>query len=324
MSFREVLGFRYWVLGSLISFNVFAQQDALVSQYMHLPVLFNPASVGAEDKIKAGLLFRRQWVGMNNAPSTNGFVVDMPFNYSRMGLGVNVLQESIVAENKLTFQLCYSYKINLAKGKMAFGMNAGAINYRFDDSKIAIKDADDKVIGNGALASTQPDFGFGFYYHSAKWQLGISANHLLKHKLGYFDELVANATVTRQVYGFAKRNFKLNEKYTVSTSVLAKIQQPVNVSQAEANAILVFKDELWLGAGYRTLKAATFQIGFKMGKVNQSLQDIRLSYNYDLALENPTSSFGPTHEIVLRAFFDKPLKPERIQNKPKAISPLDL
>jgi type IX secretion system PorP/SprF family membrane protein len=304
--------------------EVLAQQDPIVSQYMHLPVLFNAASAGSTEKVNVGLVFRRQWASMKNAPQVEAFTGDMPFHYGSMGLGVNVLQESVVAENKLTMQLVYAYKINLGKGKISFGMNIGAIHYRFDASQIAIKDPDDKLLTMGAHTSTKPDLGFGFYYSSSKWNLGISANHLLSHNLGYFDASVSQSSIRKQWYGYAKRHFKLNEKWDFDPSLLIRMLQPLSLGQIETNAMLVFKEELWLALGYRSQQAATFQVGFKVGKINQSIHDIRLSYSYDAYFSEGANLFGPTHEIVLRLLFDKPRKASSIEKKSKAISPLDL
>jgi type IX secretion system PorP/SprF family membrane protein len=302
----------------------FAQQDPLLSQYMHLPTLFNPAAVGAQEKIQFGALVRRQWTQVRNAPGFNGISADMPFNYSRMGVGINILQESIVADNKLSVQALYAYKINLSTGKLAFGMNIGIVNYRFDASKIAIKDEDDHLIGNGFLNSTQPDLGFGFFYTSQLWDAGLSVSHLFKHKLGYFNELLSHATIDRQVFGYVKLKFKMHENWELWPSVMMRSARTPNLSQAEINGTFLYREELWMGVGYRTRQAVLFQAGLKLGRINKSLQDIRIGYNYDLTFAEATNFFGPTHEIVFRALFDMPKNRETIYKKPKAISPFDL
>ena len=55
------------MLGPLM---VFAQQDALFTQYMYTKLEFNPAYAGSHDGLSLDLLGRFQWVGIEGAPQT--------------------------------------------------------------------------------------------------------------------------------------------------------------------------------------------------------------------------------------------------------------
>jgi len=49
--------------------NLNAQQLPLFSEYLHNAFTLNPALMGWENITAAGLSYRQQWTGMNNAPA---------------------------------------------------------------------------------------------------------------------------------------------------------------------------------------------------------------------------------------------------------------
>jgi len=51
-------------------FNVNAQQDPQYTQYMYNMSVVNPAYAGSKDAISTGLLYRKQWVNIEGAPTT--------------------------------------------------------------------------------------------------------------------------------------------------------------------------------------------------------------------------------------------------------------
>ena len=48
----------------------FAQQDPQYTQYMYNMSVINPAYAGSKDAISMGLLYRNQWVNIEDSPST--------------------------------------------------------------------------------------------------------------------------------------------------------------------------------------------------------------------------------------------------------------
>jgi type IX secretion system PorP/SprF family membrane protein len=67
--------------------DIYAQQDALYSQYMFNPFAINPAYAGSRNSYSAVLLHRSQWVGMPGAPTTQSFAVHAPAAKSGIAMG---------------------------------------------------------------------------------------------------------------------------------------------------------------------------------------------------------------------------------------------
>lgn len=50
-----------------------AQQDPHYTQYMYNMSVMNPAYAGSKDNLSMGLLYRKQWIEIEDAPTTGTF-----------------------------------------------------------------------------------------------------------------------------------------------------------------------------------------------------------------------------------------------------------
>ncbi len=55
--------------------DVQAQQDPHYTQYMYNMSVMNPAYAGSKENLSMGLLYRKQWVDIEGAPTTGTFLV---------------------------------------------------------------------------------------------------------------------------------------------------------------------------------------------------------------------------------------------------------
>src|SRR5450830_525103 len=87
-----------------------AQYDAQTSQYMLAPGTFNPAVAGESGDLLLTLQNRKQWVGIDGAPSTLLVNVTMPFvmGNRKHGFGLVISKESIGLFSTQTLQLQYA------------------------------------------------------------------------------------------------------------------------------------------------------------------------------------------------------------------------
>ena len=85
----------------LISGLSYAQQDAQFSNYMYNTLSFNPAYAGSRGTTSIYLSQRKQWVGLEGAPSTNSLSYHSPLGSSNVGIGLSLLNDAIgpVEEN---------------------------------------------------------------------------------------------------------------------------------------------------------------------------------------------------------------------------------
>ena len=110
----------------LMSFlDVNAQQAPHYTQYMYNMNIINPAYAGSKENLSFGLLYRKQWIQIEDAPTTFSFSGSAPVG-KNVGLGLSILSDRIgpVEENNLYGD--FSYTLNLGgERRLALGLKAG-------------------------------------------------------------------------------------------------------------------------------------------------------------------------------------------------------
>ena len=78
------------VVALMAIFDVQAQQDPHYTQYMYNMNVINPAYAGSKENLSFGLLFRKQWVDIEDAPTTFTATGHSPIG-KNVGLGLSVI-----------------------------------------------------------------------------------------------------------------------------------------------------------------------------------------------------------------------------------------
>ena len=97
--------------------SLWAQQDVQFTQFSNNKIFYNPGVTGAGDAICLGMAARQQWVGFDNAPSTQNFTANIPLNILHGGLAVNVTNDMIGYFQDMTVGLGYGYQMDLEIGR---------------------------------------------------------------------------------------------------------------------------------------------------------------------------------------------------------------
>lgn len=91
------------IIALLVSISdSYAQQDPHYTQYMYNMNVINPAYAGSKENLSMGLLYRKQWVNLDGAPSTFTFSGHAPVG-KNVGMGLSVISDEIgpVKENNV-------------------------------------------------------------------------------------------------------------------------------------------------------------------------------------------------------------------------------
>lgn len=279
-----------------------AQQDQMISQYMFNGLFLNPAYAGSHKYFTSSLLHRSQWVDFPGAPKTYILAIDglLPTKGENMGVGLMVGHDKIGATEQTDIYANYAYQLKLSKGRLAFGLKAGASNYVFNNNAIVWDEGD----VNFATKRTAwlPKFGFGTYYFADNWYAGISVPTLMAYDANRnFGVDVNEASfLNRHYYLYGGYVFKLNEKFKLKPSTLVKYL-PAAPVQADINLNLLYNDQFWIGASYRSNSAIVFMVEY------QTNARFRVGYAYDLTTTRIRNYSTGTHEIMIGYDFGKDL-----------------
>ena len=121
------------------SLTAFAQQDAQFTQYMYNTININPAYAGSREAISVFGLYRTQWIGLDGAPQTGTFSINMPIEGSNIGIGLGVVKDRIGPADETNIALDVSYTVKTSENwKLGFGAKASANLLNVDFNKVSV------------------------------------------------------------------------------------------------------------------------------------------------------------------------------------------
>src|SRR5665647_1734167 len=157
----------------LIPISLAGQLSPVTSQYVLNPLSINPACAGNRGALNIAAFYRRQWAGITGAPETITLAADSPFLDSKLGLGLIISSDKIGVTKETHFLTNYSYKINMNKGILSFGLGAGLIATNTAWSDLVVLDPGDENFLNNSRVFIVPDFSFGVYYSGQNYFAGL-------------------------------------------------------------------------------------------------------------------------------------------------------
>jgi len=284
----------------IFSKRVFAQQDAQYTQYMYNMNILNPAYAGSNPgTINASLLGRTQWVGIPGAPQTATLSVHSPIT-ERMGLGLSILADKIGPINEQFVFADYSYTLPVGSyDNLAFGVKAGVSLMSAELTDLltiagsSLGGGENDINFDTDINNARPNFGFGAFYYSDIYYVGISVPNLLK--TAYFEK---NGTVVTSI---SKKNhlfltggyvFDVNYDWKFKPSFMAKATQGTPLS-VDLSANFLFDDAYEVGASYRWGDSASLLMSARV------TENLRVGYSYDFTTTKLNNFNSGSHEIII-------------------------
>ena len=280
------------IICAFILQSMYSQQDSQYTQYMYNTPLVNPAYAGSRETITAFLLHRNQWVGLDGAPVTNNFSINMPVGDSNFGVGLNFVNDEIgpVSENEISADLAYFIQIS-ENYKLSLGLKGTANLFQLDVNKLRIFDPADPQFQN-VDTEFSPNVGAGLYLFSDKTYFGLSIPNFFE-SYRYNDNNVEITKEKMHFYFIAGHVFTISPNIDFKPAVLSKIVEGAPL-QADVTANFLFFDKLTLGAAYRWDASVSALAGFQIS------DSWFIGYGYDLETTKLSNYNSGSHEIFLR------------------------
>jgi type IX secretion system PorP/SprF family membrane protein len=272
-----------------------AQQDPQYSQYMFNPLTVNPAYAGSRGMMNGALVYRQQWVSFPGAPNTQALSINTPLRKGKVGIGAEVLRDEIGPKTSVGAYLNYAYRLPLGKGKLAFGLGAGFLNYRINWSEITYRDQADVYAQLQNEAHMLPDFKFGVYFNNKNFYTGVSVTHLNRAQYGTFiaDSINVSAQLRRHSFFTIGRAWKAGNNFTLNPSLMVRGVIGTRLMSIDANFNVRYKEVIWFGASFRSEGDLII-----MAQYNIS-EKLKVGYSYDSTFGRMKGYHGGTHEIML-------------------------
>jgi type IX secretion system PorP/SprF family membrane protein len=273
-----------------------AQQTPVYSHYYLNPFLINPGFVGANSYTQAFGFYRKQWIGMPGAPETQAFSVDGPLNHERMGMGLIAYNDVINIIGRTGAYLAYAYHLPITESqKIRFGMAGGVMQNRIFFDKIRADDPYEDVILRNLDQGSTIDGSFGLVYEVQNFRLGLASHQLFQNRIRYTNETDFKGmryTLVRHFISTMSYNFKMSNELTLEPLILAKGSQGMPF-ELDANAIVRYKDFLWMGLSYKHKVGVDISMGLMVD------DKFIFSYGYEVATNGIGAQSMGSHEVAI-------------------------
>jgi type IX secretion system PorP/SprF family membrane protein len=256
------------LLLGLASKPLFAQQEAMLSNYFFNKLAFNPACAGSNDHLTASLTYRQQWRGFEDAPVTQVLGVHSPIGGNRVALGFSLIKDKAGATETYEIYPSYAYWVPVGRNmKLSFGLQAGLSSWHADWFDVNLEHQSDDIFDTN-ITTWKPNFGAGVYLHSERFYAGLSCPRILEQRLvGPGDtDVPSYAQYYRHYFAMAGAAIPIYDKQMVfRPSILVKTtgflsryhtqsdKQPIGAPTAvDISAALFIQETFWAGISYRT------------------------------------------------------------------------
>lgn len=276
-----------------------AQQEALFTQYMQAPGIYNPAYAGSKDALSATLLSRIQWTGFDGAPRVNALNIHSPISDKNLGVGLTVITDKLGPVTQTGFFADVSYNLVLSNtSNLRFGIRAGGNLFNADLADVRTDDNTDPNFKQNINGEFLPTFGFGAYFNSERFFAGVSSPNFLSNEVGVDGISTGrayqqNLHIYSMVGGIIDISPSVLFKPSVSARYVANAPLAIDV-----NTNFLLFDRVWVGAMYRVSSAVGGMLQFVV------TDQFKAGYSYDYSTGNFNQVNNGTHEIMLSYDFN--------------------
>jgi type IX secretion system PorP/SprF family membrane protein len=270
--------------------------------------VINPAYAGSKENLSFGLLYRKQWVDIEDAPSTFTLSGSSPVG-KNVGIGLSVISDKIgpVEENNVYGD--FSYTLNLGgEHKLALGLKAGATFHKvglFSEVYSNVPDADDPAFAENTN-NTFLNIGTGLFYYTNKYYVAFSVPNMLKSKhLDYNGKKFGTESLHYFLTGGYVFDLNPNLKFKPFAMLKSAFDAPLSV---DASTNFLIYDKLELGATYRLEDSFGAMINFAI------TPNLRIGYAYDHIVSDLNVTTPSSHEVIL--LFDLNF-PKKVSQSPR-------
>ena len=277
--------------------KTFAQTEPMYSQYMYNMLGVNPAYAGSREALSFNLFQRNQWVGLKGAPKTTSISLDQSINNGKLGLGFQMYSDQLGVEEASGVNVFLSSRIKVSdNGILSAGLSVGLMNYQFNSLDVESRiTTNDNIFVTVIPLQWNPSVGFGLYYNTDQFYIGISSPSVLKSRLAKYENFNSGIQKSDDFHLFATMGYviQINEEINLKPSTMIKMVSGAPI-EFDLNTNVWLRNILGVGVSYRTGDAI-----LGMAEI-QTTPNLRFGYAYDMPFTPLKRYTSGSHEIMIR------------------------
>ena len=177
---KSIITIIVFTLTFILSNKAKAQQDPNFTLYNFNMNIINPAYAGIKDSPEFNLVYRSQFIGIDDAPRT----VSMAYSKNvgrNLGLGVSLINDKVFILKQTDVAVDISYKIQMSEQtNLYFGLKAGGGFVNIDLTRAYDGGDDPLFLENQDFFN--PHLGAGIHIQNEKFYITVSTPNFLKGK----------------------------------------------------------------------------------------------------------------------------------------------
>ena len=296
----------FLMIGSALS----GQQDAQFTQFIFNKLAYNPAYAGSQGGPAFTALHRKQWAGLEGAPSTQSVNFHLPVLDDRVGIGLSILSDKIGPTNSFAIGMSYSYRMELEEGVLSIGIKGSLRKYQVDWDNAITTHLNDALIDSPSNSKFLPNVGVGIYYETPTFYIGLSAPNIYEGDISLLDEFVNNFRITSlekvHFYAMGSFLFDLTENVKLKPAILFKYVQNAPLDM-DINISAILSNKIWVGVSYRLGGSTAQGIGESIDYILQYQfnDSFRAGMAFDFTLSELEKYSSGTYELLGSYYFSK-------------------
>jgi type IX secretion system PorP/SprF family membrane protein len=288
--------------------SLYAQQDPHYTQYMYNMNVINPAYAGSKENLSFGVLYRRQWIEIQDAPTTFSASGSSPIG-KNVGVGLSIISDEIgpVAEQNVYGD--FSYTIDVSdKHKLAFGLKAGFTIHKVDFGKIKGLPVPTEAAFQNNVNNVYANIGSGLFFYSDNYYISLSVPNIVNRthlNVGQNDgRIIKYGDETQHFFLAGGYVFNLNEnlKFKPHTMIKSAFNAPTSI---DLSANFLFNEVFELGATWRREDSFGAMVNYAI------TPNVRVGYAYDHVVSDLKVTTPSSHEVILLFDLNFPKKVSR-------------
>ncbi len=308
INYKKMKKLYFLTMFALAFLDVSAQQDPHYTQYMYNLSVINPAYAGSKENLSGGLLYRQQWVGLEDAPNTGTFFLHSPVG-KNVGLGFSAINDQIGPVEETNLYGDFSYTLNMGgEHRLAFGLKAGASFHKVGLLREVFNNVPD--IGDDAFAdntsNTFFNLGTGVFYYTNKYYVSLSVPNMFKSVHLDFN---GRQFGTESLHYFLTGGYVFDINQNLKFKPFALIKSAINAPTSfDISTNFLMYDKFEIGATYRYQDSFGAMVSYAI------TPNLRLGYAYDNVMSDLNIVAPASHEFLM--LFDLNF-PKKVSQSPR-------
>jgi type IX secretion system PorP/SprF family membrane protein len=269
-----------------------AQQNPHYTQYMYNMNIVNPAYAGSKESISFGALYRKQWVNIEDAPTSFTFSGHAPVG-DNVGVGLSFISDKIgpVTEQNVFGDFSYTLQLN-ETSRLALGIKAGVSFHQVGlrDIQSSLPDPSEGIFGED-INDASLNLGAGAFYYTENYYVAFSIPNLVKSAHLDYNGREYGSDVSHY-FLTAGYVFDVNYDLKFKPSFMLKSASNVNPS-LDLSANFLYKEKFEIGATYRLEDSFGGMVNFAV------TPELRIGYAYDHIISELKVTSPSSHEFIL-------------------------